>query len=381
MKTTTHFRWASRVFAALLLTLSSSAKAEDSFAEVSDKVNPKLVKLFGAGGFRGLQSYGTGVLISADGYILTVNSHILDTQELRVHLSDGTHYTAKVVAIEPELDIALVKIGDKKLKVEELPFFDVVEAAKRAPVEPGTGVLAFSNQFQIATREEPMSIQRGVVASYARLYGRLGIFEATYKGDVYVLDAITNNPGAAGGALTTRKGELLGLVGKELRNELTNTWINYAIPLNARITVTQADGKSVTVSILDVVEKKEKYKPLTPSKKPNEGPGVYTGILLVADAVERTPPYVEDVVPGSPADKAKLQPDDRIVYVDGLLVGDIHTYMDILSRYAPNQTIKLEIERDRKLQTITLTLEKPKTKKKRETPPPTPAGRGSKEKE
>lgn len=357
-------------FLILLLTLSpcrlvalSSARAEESFAQICEKVNPKLVKLFGAGGFKGLQSYGSGILVSPDGYILTINSHILDTQDLRVHLADGTHYHGKVVAIEPELDVALVKIGDHKLTVEDLPYFDVAAAAEHPPVEPGTGVLAFSNQFQIATRDEPMSVQRGVVASYSKLYGRIGIFEATYKGDVYVVDAITNNPGAAGGALTTRKGELLGLIGKELRNELTNTWINYAIPINARITVTQADGKKAAVRILDLIEKKEKYKPLTPNKKKNEGPGVYTGIILVADPVERTPPYVEDVVPGSPADKAKLQPDDLIVYIDGLLVGDIHTYYDILSRYHPKQTVKLEIQRDRKLQTISLKLEKPKGKK------------------
>jgi S1-C subfamily serine protease len=350
--------------AAMPALLAAPASAEESFAQICDKVNPKLVKLFGAGGFRGLQSYGTGILVSADGYILTVNSHILNTEDLRVHLSDGTHYHAKVVAVEPELDVALVKIGDKKLKVEELPYFDVEQAAKRPAVEPGTGVLAFSNQFQIATRDEPMSVQRGVVASYSKLYGRIGIFEATYKGDVYVVDAITNNPGAAGGALTTRKGELLGLIGKELRNELTNTWINYAIPINAHITVTQADGKEATVSILDIVEKKEKYKQLTPNKK-NEGPGVYTGIILVTDPVERTPPYVEDVVPGSPAEKAKLRPDDLIVYVDGVLVGDIHTFYEVLSRYHPNQSVKLEIQRDRKLQTITLTLEKPKAKTKK----------------
>jgi S1-C subfamily serine protease len=350
------------VLALLPAALRAPAWADESFAQTSAKVNPKLVKLFGAGGFRGLQSYGTGIIVSADGYILTVNSHILNTQDLRVHMADGTHYHAKVVAIEPELDVALIKVGDNKLKVEDLPYFDVVEAAKRPPVEPGTGVLAFSNEFQIATRDEPMSVQRGVVASYSKLYGRIGIFEATYKGDVYVVDAITNNPGAAGGALTTRKGELLGLVGKELRNELTNTWINYAIPLNARITVTQADGKEATVSILDIVEKKEKYKPLTPNKK-NEGPGVYTGIILVADPVERTPPYIEDVVPGSPADKAKLRSDDLIVYVDGVLVGDIHTFNEVLARYHPNQTVKLEIQRDRKLVTITLALEKPKAKK------------------
>ena len=344
------------------LWAATTTRAEESFAQACDKVNPKLVKLFGAGGFKGLQSYGSGVVVSPDGYILTINSHILDTQDLRVHLADGTPYHAKVVAIEPELDVALVKIGDNKIKVEDLPYFDVVEEAKRAPVAPGTGVLAFSNQFQIATRDEPMSIQRGVVASYSKLYGRIGIFEATYKGDVYVVDAITNNPGAAGGALTTRKGDLLALIGKELRNELTNTWINYAIPINARISVTQADGKATTVNILDILEKKEKYKPLAPPKK-NEGAGVYTGILLVADPVERTPPFVEDVVPGSPADTAKLQPDDLIVYVDGVLVGDIRAFNDVLSRYHPNQTVKLEIQRDRKLQTIELKLDKPKTKK------------------
>jgi serine protease Do len=351
------------VLTLFLIGAVASARAEESFAKVSEKVNPKLVKLFGSGGIRGLASYGSGILVSADGYILTVNSHILDTQDLRVHLYDGTRYHGRVVAIEPELDVALVKIGDEKVKVEEQPYFDVVEAARRAPVEPGTGVLAFSNEFQIATRDEPMSIQRGVIESYSKLYGRIGIFEATYKGDVYVVDAITNNPGAAGGALTTRKGELLGLIGKELRNELTNTWINYALPINARISVPQEEGKTATVSILDIVEKKEKYKPLNPGKKNQEGPGVYTGILLVADPVERTPPYVEDVVPGSPADKAKLRPDDLIVYLDGLPVGDIHTFKEVLSRYHPNQTVKMEIQRDRKLQTISLTLAKPPTKK------------------
>src|SRR6185312_5908378 len=145
----------------LALLLASTARAEESFAKVSEKVNPKLVKLFGSGGIRGLASYGTGILVSPDGYILTVNSHILDTRDLRVHLYDGTRYHARIVAIEPELDIALVKIGDDKVKVEDQPYFDVIEAAKRAPVEPGTGVLAFSNQFQIATRDEPMSVQRG----------------------------------------------------------------------------------------------------------------------------------------------------------------------------------------------------------------------------
>jgi serine protease Do len=347
-----------------LLAASGLARSEESLAGTAEKVNQKLVKLFGSGGFRGLVSYGTGVVVSPDGYILTINSHLLDTGDLRVHLHDGTRYHAKVVAAEPELDVALIKIGDNKDKVDDLPYYDIAEAAKRPVVGPGTGILGFSNLFQIATRDEPMSVQRGVVAAYARLYGRIGIFEATYKGDVYVIDAITNNPGAAGGVITTRKGELLGLIGRELRNELTNTWINYAIPISARLDVRAADDKVVTLTILDVVEKKEKYKPVE-KKDVATGDGGYSGLVLVPNVVERTPPYVEDVLPGSPADKAGIRSDDLIVYIDGLPVNDIHTFKETIARYLPNIPIKVEVQRGNKLHTVMLTLDKPRTK----TPP------------
>jgi serine protease Do len=362
-------RFLCRAAAVVLAGLLSAggSRGDESFARLVEKVNPKLVKLFGSGGLRGLVSYGTGVLVSPDGYILTVNSHLLDTQDLRVHTHDGTRYHARVVAVEPELDVALVKIGTEKDPVTDLEYFDVFEAARRPIAEPGTGVLAFSNQFQIATRDEPLSIQRGVVAAYARLYGRKGIFEATYKGDVYVIDAITNNPGAAGGVITTRKGELLGLIGRELRNELTNTWINYAVPIGARIEVRQADDKVVTVSIVDLVEKKDKYKAVARKEKP-DGSGGYHGIVLVPNVVEHTPPYVEEVQPGSPAEKAGVRPDDLIVYIDGLPVNDISSFRELLSRYQPNMQIKLEVQRGKKLTTLLLTLDRPRKK-------PTPSKR------
>ena len=356
-------RFAGGLVAALWLSAAAGpARAEGSFAAVAEQVNNKLVKLFGSGGIQGLASYGSGVLVSPDGYVLTVQSHILDTQDLRVHMADGTRYHARVVAVEPELDVALLKIDPgKDEKLDELPYFDVVEAAKRPLAGPGTGVLAFSNEFQIATRDEPMSVQRGVVAAYARLYGRIGIFEAPFTGKVYVLDAITNNPGAGGGALTTRKGELLGLVGKELRNEQTNTWLNYAVPIAAAVEVRLPDGKKETVRITDLVEKKEKYKPVNPNKNKDLGGG-YHGIVLVPDVVDRTPPYVEDVVANSPAAKAGLRADDLIVYIDGLPVASIQSLNEALNRYRPGDDIKLEVRRGDKLSTHTLKLEKPVAK-------------------
>src|SRR5262245_6195840 len=88
------------VSAALLAPAAPAWSQEaSSFGPVAEQVNKKVVKLYGSGGFQGLASYGTGALISKDGYILTVASHLLDTQELRVHLYDGRRFLAKVVVI------------------------------------------------------------------------------------------------------------------------------------------------------------------------------------------------------------------------------------------------------------------------------------------
>src|SRR5262249_36561382 len=152
--------------------------------------------------------YGSGAIVHPDGYILTVAVPMLDTRDLRVHLPDGRRYHAKVVVLEPQLDIALVKIDAKESL--DLPYFDIAAEAKRPLADAGTGVLPFGTKSEIATRDEPVSIQRGTVAAVARLQGRRGVHEASFHGNVYVLDAITNNPGAAGGVVTTRKGELLG---------------------------------------------------------------------------------------------------------------------------------------------------------------------------
>src|SRR5438105_1462984 len=102
-----------------LVFLCPAARADDSFAVIAAEINKKTVKLFGSGGIKGLASYGTGILVSDDGYILTANSHMLDTQDLRVHLWDGSRFHGEVIATEAALDLALVKIGGKE-KTEEL---------------------------------------------------------------------------------------------------------------------------------------------------------------------------------------------------------------------------------------------------------------------
>jgi S1-C subfamily serine protease len=344
---------------------AAPARADDSFAEVAQQVNSKMVKIFGSGGFRGLAAYGTGLIVSPDGYVLTISTPMLDTADLRVHLSDGRRYHAKVVMTEPELNVALVKIESKEKL--ELPFFDIAEAVKQPMAEPGSGVLAFSNQFEIATRDEQMSVQRGLIAAVSKLQGRRGIHEVTFQGNVYVIDAITNNPGAAGGVVTTRKGRLLGMIGKELRNELTNTWINHAIPIQTKAEVVDDKDVKRTISIAELVEKKEKYV-VTTTNKNREKADNYHGITLVSNVVELTPPFVEDIAPESPGAKAGLQADDLIVYVDGEQVSSINELEKIFGRIRPNQEVKLEVRRRDKLTTLTLKMGEPLTKKKPRKP-------------
>src|SRR6266851_4024273 len=84
--------------ALVLASLSAPVAAQAptaTLAAVTEEVNRKMVKLFGPGGFQGLNSYGTGILVSPDGYVLTVASPLLDTPDLLVHLAEGRRLSAK----------------------------------------------------------------------------------------------------------------------------------------------------------------------------------------------------------------------------------------------------------------------------------------------
>src|ERR1700731_879717 len=93
--------------------------AADPLNEVAEKSNKKLVKLFGAGGFSRLNNFGTGIVISKEGHILTVASQLLDTADLVVHLYDGQRLKAQVIVTEPLLDVALLKVKVDGKKIDD----------------------------------------------------------------------------------------------------------------------------------------------------------------------------------------------------------------------------------------------------------------------
>ena len=332
----------SLLLAVLLIVggMTSAAQAGESFASAVREVSPKTVKIFGAGGFRGLESYQSGMLISAEGHILTAWSYVLDTNYITVILDDGRRFEeAKLLGADPRLELAVLKIDAK-----DLAHFDLSKAEK---AEGGSRVLAFSNLYGVATGNEQVSVQHGVVATRTQLEARRGVYETSFRGQVYVLDAVTNNPGAAGGVLTDRRGHLLGMLGKELRNSMNNTWLNYAVPVD-----------QMQQSVSDIIEGISRPVQLQDDRqKPELALNAdLLGFALVPDVLERTPPFIDQVRSESPAAGAGLQPDDLVLFVNGRLVQSCKILIDELERIDRADPVKLTIIRQQELLEMELSL-------------------------
>lgn len=321
------------IFVAILAVGSpreSRAQSPMTTQETIDYVLPRVVKIYGAGGFQRLAAYGTGFLVSKDGHIATIWSHVLDAREVTVVLDDGRKYTAEMVGAEPALDIAVIKIDGT-----DLPHFDLEKAGTR---QPGTRVLGFSNMFKVATGNEPVSVLHGVIAARTKLTARRGNYELPYDGEVYIVDAITNNSGAAGGVLLSYDGQLLGMIGKELRDRRSHLWINYAMPMT--------DLRDVINDIItgnyDASSKPDKFDP---NEKPRNYAPIDFGIVMVPDVLYRTPAYVERVTEGSAAQKVGLKPDDLVVFVNDELIQSCKDLKDKLGVMEAGDLLKLTVRR------------------------------------
>jgi serine protease Do len=309
------------------------ADLPDTIAEVQ----AKMVKVYGAGGFRGLEAYQSGFLVSEDGKIITAWSYVLDTDDVHCTLSDGRRFAAKLLGADAQQEIALLKID-----ATELPHFDLAASVE---AEAGTPVLAFSNVFGVAYGDEAASVQHGVVAVKTELAARRGAFELPYRGRLYVLDAMTNNPGAAGGALTNYAGELIGVLGKEVRNAQTNTWLNFAI--GAR-DIAPTIEKLASGAFLAAENEAPKAKPNRPVSL------ALLGIVTVPNVVERTPPYIDQVRADSVAARAGLRADDLIISVNERLVPSLAVLESELGSIDRADEIQLTVLRDQELIVVKL---------------------------
>ena len=328
-------------FTATLLAMvlaAATATAQPTLDNWARDAQKRVVKIYGAGGLSGLEAYQSGFLVSPDGHVATAWSYVLDVDPIVV-LDDGRRFESKIVDFEPSLELAVLEIED----VSNLPFFRIQE---NTDVQWGDAVIAVSNLFGIATGNEPASVMQGSVSAITQLDARRGTFKTPYRGKVMILDLIANNPGAAGGAVVDSDGQLVGMLGKELRDSSTGVWLNYAVPSSA-IRTAIGDiiaGRKTTVAA-------DAHPTLARDQSHNPSS---LGIVLIPDVLESTPTYVDNVVDGSWAAKAELRPDDLILLVDGRRVESQRSFRELLRTIDRRDTVELTVQRDTEILPLVL---------------------------
>ena len=150
---------------------------------------------------------------------------------------------------------------------------------------------------------------------------------------------MTNNPGAAGGVLTTIDGRLIGMLGKELRDASANTWLNYAVPMGQlRDSIERIiAGKSIQRA---EVARRIVDRPVSLAS---------LGIVLVPNILTKTPAYVDLVEPQSRAAKAGLKSDDLVLFVNSTRVTSQLVLLEELKSIDRGDTITLLVQRGSEL--------------------------------
>lgn len=300
-----------------------------------------VVKLFGAG-VGNLDSYGSAVLISEDGHMLTIWNHLINVGYLTAMTEDGRRYTARVVGTSRDYDLAVLQLQDGDGR--RFPFVDLRESAEALP---GDSVLGFSNMFHVATGREPVSVVHGVVATKSPLEAGNGRWNLPVKSPVLIVDAVTNNSGAAGGLLTRTDGTPIGLIGREIRNRGSNTWVNYAVPLVTLAPVADAilQGRRVESESPD-----QQSTPLMADRKITST----FGLTLLPDVVERTPAFIDGIVVGSVAAEAGFKRGDLIVLLDDDTITSVTDFRRQIAQRRSGQRIAVTVSRDQQLVAIEL---------------------------
>jgi serine protease Do len=273
------------------------------------------------------QGLGSGVVVSADGYILTNNHVVNGADEIKVSFNDGRELTAKVVGTDPKSDLAVIKVDAK-----ELSFVTFTDSDK---IEVGDKVLAIGNPFGLSH-----TVTSGMVSALGRTMNMGLDYEDFIQTDAAI------NPGNSGGALIDVKGRLIGINTAIYSRSGGFQGIGFAIPANlARSVMEQlvSNGKVVRgylgVSMQPITEElAEQF-----SLKNKDG-------VIVAE-----------VVPGSPAAKAGLEPGDVITKFNGKDVKDGRSLKFTVAGVAPGTSVAVEVLRQNKTEKIDLKVgEQPK---------------------
>jgi S1-C subfamily serine protease len=330
------------------------------YARYSDGV-VTVTSLFGGGGTsdllggRGEAGQGSGFVLDGDGYIAT-NAHVITSGEgekikkardVFVQFADGNQVPARIVGFDPNSDVGLIKIGGDGLKLVPLAL------GRSSSVRVGEFVAAIGSPFG-----EEQSLTIGVVSATDRTIQALTDFQI---GDAIQTDAAINR-GNSGGPLLDARGDVIGINSQIRSSSGGSEGVGFAVPADTvrrSLAQLRSSGKAhygyIGVSA----------QPLYPQLARRLGIPVTHGAL------------VAEVVKGGPADKAGLKGGgkeirfqatlvkpggDVITKVNGLPITENRDLSDLISRYRPGQSVKLEVYRGRQRRTVEVVLGERPTK-------------------
>ena len=289
--------------------------------------------------------FGSGVIISKDGYIVT-NNHVIDgADEISVTLNDNRQFKGRIIGTDAETDLALIKIeGDD---------FPTIPVGDSDALKVGEWVLAVGNPFNLTS-----TVTAGIVSAKAR---SLGMTQQTGKQSIesYIQTDAAINQGNSGGALVNASGELIGINAALFSPTGSNTGYGFAIPTSIMKKVV-ADLKQfgtvqrvklgVSVTVLteepgDTQVADKTGKKLSDIKKEaREKYGVIDGL------------WVREIVDGSSASGSDIKVDDVIIGMDGKAIHKFADLQEALAKHRPGDKVQVKVMRDKKEKNIEVTL-------------------------
>lgn len=268
------------------------------------------------------QSLGSGVIVGADGVIVTNNHVVSQAEKIRVGLKDGRELEAKLVGADPKSDVAVLRVEAK-----DLPAIPVADSSK---IRIGDLVLAIGNPFGLG-----QTVTMGIISAVGR--ANMGITD--YEDFIQTDAAI--NPGNSGGALVTMDGHLIGINTAIVSRTGGYQGVGFAIPSQMAMQVKDAilrDGKVVRgwlgVAIQDVTEE----------------------LARTLNVTARAGVLISDVTPEGPAAKAGIKRGDIITAIDGVKTNETAQLRNLVSLAGKGKKVRVELRRDGRERSVEVTL-------------------------
>ena len=307
------FRLAAKKSSAAVVSINTS-KAVKNDPRSND---PWFKFFFGEQGNEPQVGLGSGVIVSASGYILTNNHVVESADEIEVILNDSRHARAKVIGTDPDSDLAVLKI-----ELEHLP---VIVLGNSDAIQVGDQVLAIGNPFGVG-----QTVTGGIVSALGRNQLGINTFENFIQTDAAI------NPGNSGGALVDTNGNLLGINSAIYSRSGGSMGIGFAIPVATAKLVLEGIVKDGQVTRGWIgVEPNE----LSPELAETFDIKVHSGVIITG------------VLQNAPAAQAGIKPGDVIVRVGTKSVENVSELLSSVAALKPGTAVKFGVlRRDEKME-------------------------------